>query len=527
MNVTEVAKRLDSYHETLSVLRVKQTSVVSPLFPGQFNYCLDEIHIFEKYKNFINIHNDEHFQKIQPAIRLADFDTYFSDNGTKSANHLGVFTIGTINGGHIEDKNKEEALYRKSVLGVIDFLTKYIGLEKDRLRISYFSGGATAREVEASRKRPDSKLKVETEFNIEEDTLSKKILRDAGLRAEQLIPNNSRDNFLTTNWDVTIAPWGYRNEILYVLDNGSLLDVSTIERLTFAPVIESRNGINYVIDIKPWNRCFVIDACGIERVALASSAYETIFDVLDFEAMLNIGLTVAQVESIRILHRVYTDSPWEKIGSENRREKLNNLSRKLNNVAINDLEKVLLWNFKTYSEIFPELKNGVQDTLREIKDYRRKTSSADMPVWPRAEFHNADEGFERVVNEIMEEKGGKVFAIISSVMLKTIPEQAKQFRIRRIENKISIKAIVDDESREIREMHNRDKEELREMRFSNKFTHLLNTAIYIYGNKIAMISAAKGGKGGIIIENKEMAEMFRRTFKYIWKSLDKEKSSKT
>lgn len=523
MKLVEVAKKLNSYHKTLLVPRVKQTSVVSPLFPGQFNYCLDEMHIFEKYKNFINIHNDEHFQKIQSAIRLADFDTYFSDSGTKSAYHLGAFTIGTINGGHIKDRKKEEELYRKSVFGVIDFLTKYIGLEKNRLRISYFSGGATAREVEASRKRPDSKLKVETKFRIEEDTLAKTVLLDTGLRVEQLIPNNTRDNFLTTNWDITIAPWGYRNEILYVLDNGNLLDIATIERLIFEPVVENRDGINYVIDIKPWNRCFVIDACGIERVALASSAYENIFEVLDFEAMLNIGLTVAQVESIRILHRVYTDSSWEKMGSENRREKLNNLSRKLNNVAIDNLEKVLSWNFKTYSEIFPELKNGIQDTLREIKDYRRRTNFVDMPVWPRAEFHNADEGFERVVDEIMEEKGEKVFAIISSAMLKTIPEQAKQFRIRRIENKISIKAIVDDESREIREMHKRDKEELREMRFSNKFTHLLNTAIYIYGNKIAMISAAKAGKGGIIIENKEMAEMLRRTFMYIWKSLDKER----
>jgi hypothetical protein len=182
MNLIAIAKKLDSYHETLSVPRVKQTSVVSPLFPGQFNYCLDERHIFEKYGNFINIHSDEHFQKIQPAIRLADFDNYFSENGNRSAYHLGVFTIGTINGGHIEDRSREKNLYKKSVLGVIDFLTKYIGLEKDRLRVSYFSGGATAREVEASRKRPDSKLKVETEFNIEEDVLSKTILLDVGLR---------------------------------------------------------------------------------------------------------------------------------------------------------------------------------------------------------------------------------------------------------------------------------------------------------------------------------------------------------
>jgi hypothetical protein len=49
---------------------------------------------------------------------------------------------------------------------------------------------------------------------------------------------------------------------------------------------------------------------------------------------------------------------------------------------------------------------------------------------------------------------------------------------------------------------------------------MLNTGIYIYGNKIAMISAAEKGKGGIIIENKEMTEMIRRLFWSTWTSLE-------
>ncbi|MDP3992596.1 MAG: hypothetical protein Q8Q05_00005, partial [bacterium] len=76
-----VWKLIRKYHNHLGYPRIPQTSVVSPIFPGQFNYCLDERHFLEKYGNFIDITEDENFQKMMPVVRLADFDGNNTENG--------------------------------------------------------------------------------------------------------------------------------------------------------------------------------------------------------------------------------------------------------------------------------------------------------------------------------------------------------------------------------------------------------------------------------------------------------------
>ena len=235
MDLNTIIKQLKQYQLRTGVPVVPQSSVVSPLFPGQFNYCLDEIHLAKKYGDFVNVREDEHFQKIQPAIRLADLDRYFYGK-ERSDDHHAQFTIGTINGGHVVLREQMPFFYKKAVNGAIDFLVNYIGLEKNRLVFTYFSG-AMARDVEASRKKPGQRLKVEADYYISEDVLAKKIFQEAGLNEGQMTPNNTRDNYLTTNWYVFAAPWGYRNEILYKMDDGRLLDIATIERLDMEPVI--------------------------------------------------------------------------------------------------------------------------------------------------------------------------------------------------------------------------------------------------------------------------------------------------
>ncbi len=365
MTILDVYKKIKEYQTKQNIESVAQTSVVSPLFPGQFNYCLDELHIYRKYGDFISV-GEEHFQKIQPAIRLADFD-YFFQKSNQDGYHLASFTIATINGGHIVDKDESLQYYRRSVEGILDFLVNFIGLDRKRIKFSYYSGGATGKEIEASRKKENQLLKVETDKIIPPDDFHK-ILFDIGLDKDQLIPDNKRDNFLTTNWDVTKAPWGYRNEIFYVLDNGYLLDIATIERMVFEPIIESRDGINYVVDIKSWDKNLIINACGIERLALASqSNLESIFDLNEFKFFNN---SLLEVESARVLHRVFTDDKWDNIRSKQRREKLNKLTRILSDLDIDKIRKIMETNATIYSSIFPELANGIELAIGEISNYR-------------------------------------------------------------------------------------------------------------------------------------------------------------
>jgi hypothetical protein len=148
--------------------------------------------------------------------------------------------------------------------------------------VTYFGGGATAREIEASIKAPGRQLKVEVDSIIEADPFSKEAFLEYGLREKQLLPNNTRDNFLTSNWDVFTAPWGYRNEVHYRLQGGVMLDIATIENLIFKPIVEERAGVKYVVDVVPWDKCFVINGAGIERLALATTSLEHLFDIPEF-----------------------------------------------------------------------------------------------------------------------------------------------------------------------------------------------------------------------------------------------------
>jgi len=294
---------------------------------------MDEINLMEEYGNFVDITRDEVFLKIQPAIRLADYYRFFGGDGYRSAStelrlrnktiskyHLTSFTVSYINGCRVlppEQNNVRDAIHK-----MLDFLTKDLGLDKKRLYVNYFGTNTPAKDVEASYKSGKSEKRVEVDYIVKEDIAGKQALLEYGLTEEQLMPNTTRDCFLTTNWDITPAPWGYRNEFHYKMDDGSLLDIATVERLDLKPTIEVRDNKNYVIGLEPMERSFFIDGGGLERMTLAMRGNGTIFDILDFESIeKETGLTRLQVESIRILHRVFTDSDWEGLQSWQRKQK--------------------------------------------------------------------------------------------------------------------------------------------------------------------------------------------------------------
>jgi hypothetical protein len=375
MLIEQIYKKIKKRQKKSTATILEPTSVVSDIFPGQFNYCLDEIHLLRKYGNFIDITEAEHFQKMMPVIRLADFESFYKENvkpsdhlksTVQSKYHLGIFTMATISGGHIMDRAEDKRLYRESAEKMLSFLIDDLGLEKDRLVISYFSGGATARQVEASIKKPDAKLKVETEMEIPEDKLAKNVLTNLGIDGDNLVADNSRDCFLTSNWSLFTAPWGYRNEIHYRLDNGDLLDIATIENLTYKPKIEERDGTRYVVDVEPWERCFVINGGGIERLAVAASGFDSIFDLTEMKRFDGYEVSQYQVEVLRMLHRIFTDARFSEIESGSRRNKINGMMKAVWGIGIETLVDLLRTNAFNYRKLFPDLKDSVADVIDEI-----------------------------------------------------------------------------------------------------------------------------------------------------------------
>jgi alanyl-tRNA synthetase len=368
-NLDWIVGKIRDHYSKENVPEIEKTNVVSPLFPGQFNYCLDEVNLLEKYGDLVNI-GEEHFQKIQPAIRLSDYHQL-----GVSGDHLGRFTIGTTRGFHSPISGNGEKEYDLAVKSLLSFFDE-LGLDKQRLSITYFSGNY-AKDVEALGKRDslEQDLKVQVDKYLSEDEVAIPVWTENGLEEDQLVAGNTRDNFLTSAWYVALAPWGYRNEIFYEMPDGRDLDIATIERLTMYPEVErKRDSQNrsepYVVDIHDWDIGAMIDGFGIERTLLAVEGKDKIYD-LDFFSPLNkLKISNEKIEALRILHRIYTDSSWEGLRSRGRKNKTKNLMRSVLDLDVGEMKEILEINSEMYASLFPDLKEGIENTLEEIHNYR-------------------------------------------------------------------------------------------------------------------------------------------------------------
>ena len=67
----------------------------------------------------------------------------------------------------------------------------------------------------------------------------------------------------------------------------------------------------------------------------------------------------------------------------------------------------------------------------------------------------------------------------------------------------------------MQDLKKKDKEDLRELRFlPDNFK--LNTIMHIYSNKVTILTLNKEQLIGIIIENKEIAQMQKSIFEMMW-----------
>ena len=376
MNLQDLLKIIREFHQKLGVEYTPQTSVVSPLFPGQFNYCLDEVNVYLKYGDLIHL-GEEHFQKIQPAIRLSDYNFFIKD--FKNDEHLGTFALTTVSGFNSFPKIESEKFYRKSVQDML-LLLHMMGFDKNKIKVSYFSGN-DAKSVEESRKndQPEMDRKIKVDYYIPEDSL-KYIWLEEGLEGRQLEANNTRDNFLTSAWFVTRAPWGYRNEIFYQLPDGYFLDIGTIERMTLYPtVITEKDSLgqeaHFVTKIDTMDVGLVIDAVGIERLLQALEGKHNIWDIQLFQKLRSTNIRMPDIERLRILHRIFTDCPDKNFQSRNRKKKVNWLIRDLNHLDLETIEEILNINAEIYKSLFPDLSLGIEPAIKQIKKFREVSTT--------------------------------------------------------------------------------------------------------------------------------------------------------
>lgn len=377
LTYNEIRKIIKNFPVDQRTERLPHSSVVSPLFPGTFNYCLNEDFLYEKYHSYLDIPDRVFFAKVQPAIRDSDFVEFYLEKGNEDKTHLVNFDIATISGGKIDKRENYHDFLRDSVNSTYKLLTEYLKLEPENIFITYF-GGCSVKDTGRS--------KFDFDFYIPEDSMSKQFFVEAGIPEKNISPIYNRDNFLMINFTIGVGPWGYRNEIFYKMPDGSLLDIATIEHLLWRPVIDPEKLT--VVDLVDWENCFVIDGFGVERTLMAVNRLGYIqqcdnilplFQKIQEIYKGDYNNTRLLTECVRVVHRVFTDTEngWKSL-SQSRRERIKRFMNLILDLDEETLRELFAINAELYSQYYPELKNGAGRALEEVTEYKQRLSETKL-----------------------------------------------------------------------------------------------------------------------------------------------------
>jgi sugar-specific transcriptional regulator TrmB len=169
---------------------------------------------------------------------------------------------------------------------------------------------------------------------------------------------------------------------------------------------------------------------------------------------------------------------------------------------------------KKILETIEEEKQEKENRIREIMPELEKLQKTALKT-PKVEFYEGIEGFKTVANDTIKESIKEYYAILAEKTLHFLPHFHLQYRRRRKEKNIRVKVLTE-KTDVTKKMKRKDKEELRETRFSNKIKGF-NTSLFIYGNKIAYIMATENEQIGVIIENRDIAQFQEKIFNDMWK----------
>lgn len=129
------------------------------------------------------------------------------------------------------------------------------------------------------------------------------------------------------------------------------------------------------------------------------------------------------------------------------------------------------------------------------------------------------EGIKKMLNDILITMPHNSFYDVilnAKDELPLLGQHYERFITKRIRRNIVIRVICE-HSKLTQDWPQTAKEFLREVRFLSKGQHF-SVSYHIYANKVALFSL-QGPITGVIIENKEIANMERLQFEYMWKAL--------
>jgi len=181
-------------------------------------------------------------------------------------------------------------------------------------------------------------------------------------------------------------------------------------------------------------------------------------------------------------------------------------------IFITENPEKLLKAVEEEKEKIIEKEEKIKEALPKFKALRKKDTTV-----PLIKYYEGKEGVWNIIEDLVESKEenwiiatGKIYDVLG------LKQFLKRITQRRRQSGVKLNIIADQHSENIKAY--KANEYFREYHFLPE-TINLNSAVYIYDNKVALIFF-KDPLSGIIIENKELFLVFKFMFDSLWKELE-------
>src|SRR3989344_4671772 len=310
MNYKKLREFLANSEKYKGCKKYKRAPLIHKGFPGTFNLSFTEYDMFRLYGGYSKFPKDLIFSTIQFCVRPQDITENIKE-GKNLWKYLGVFEMSDV-AGQITLSKKEDIkkIHTWQLNKFIEICVK-LGLKKEKIYPSYCKGGDIAKITNG---------KYTFNFKVPEDTLTKEAFIEAGIPKENLIPDETRDTFLSLHINMP-TPWCYRNEINYNLgtkENTKFLDIATLEYFLWLPTYSSKEQTAKNINgLEKFKHTMSIGAFGVERLCVAINGLNSIQEVDYIKEFYDLfrklypsmkeEQRIKSGEVIRALHRIYSD----------------------------------------------------------------------------------------------------------------------------------------------------------------------------------------------------------------------------
>jgi len=155
-----------------------------------------------------------------------------------------------------------------------------------------------------------------------------------------------------------------------------------------------------------------------------------------------------------------------------------------------------------------ERKEKIKSILPELEVIRKSVIEK-----PGVHLFEGKSGIKTILDDIINANPKEILQLNSAKIFQTLQYYFPNWINQRVKHRISTRILQ--QKVKIIEKYKKKGKELREIRFLPK-SFKINTANFMYKNKIAILTMKEGEIIGVIIENKEIVETQRSLFEFLW-----------